>query len=220
MTVGQHEDPGFAGDTALAQDVNHGPEEGDRLVDGAAHHHVGVALLHGPNAEAARLGYEAMGRCQVHGTAFRLGEGQAGGGELLQQVGPGGGIHEGTLGQGVLHPIPPQAVRFAFRQGPHLRLRGEEDGADEPAQVAHRFEGSGIQGLREHHRGAVPGGGQQAAVEGRFDVKHGTPDGHGGTCHRGSLPGAVPESPLADLDGHHKRVRRRRAGITFQLLQL
>ena len=96
-------------------------------------------------------------------------------GEGGQEVRPGGGIDEGALGQGVGHPVHAQVGELAGSEGPHFGLRRQEDGADEAGQEAGRFQGAGIQGLGEHHRGAVPGLRQQAAVEGGFDVKHGTP---------------------------------------------
>ena len=76
---------------------------------------------------------------------------------------------------GVVLARPAQVGELAGSEGPHFGLRRQEDGADEAGQEAGRFQGAGIQGLGEHHRGAVPGLRQQAAVEGGFDVKHGTP---------------------------------------------
>jgi len=84
--IRQHEHAGLARDAALGQQFHHGAEEGLGLVDGPAHHHVGVAQLHRPDAEEAGIGHAALGLLQALVATVAVPPLHGGGGEGRLQI--------------------------------------------------------------------------------------------------------------------------------------
>ncbi|MFH1843369.1 MAG: hypothetical protein ABIF77_09175 [bacterium] len=138
----------------------------------APHHHVGMPLSDGHDAEPGRLADETARLVQVPGAVDGRRQFHVRLGELFQQIGPLIDVDEGALRQGELDPGGVHVPQLVGHDRLDVLLRRHEDRADEPRQVTGGFHHPRIVRLGEDHGGTVLHDLLDLVIQGRVDIVH------------------------------------------------
>ena len=180
--VRKHEDADLADHRSIGQHREHRPEVALRTVGSAADHHVGVAEVHGVDAEQGWLRHRLLRFRQVE-RVMEVGRvGPVGGGELPDQIRAAGDVDEGALPEAELDPRAVQMGEVAERGVPDGLLAGQQHGLDVACEVADRLEDAGVQRLGHDDNRPVSLRSEDLRVERLLDSEHvcGPPGSRGG----------------------------------------